>query len=298
MRLIGHLDAEGRARAFGDFLYLQGIDNQVEGEPDGHWAVWVMAEEHLDAARALLLEFQRDPADPRYAQAGREARARRHREEEANAAAQKRFFDATRLFPETTRPPLGPLTLLLIVTCVVVFLMQMTESLGPWVRSVLRLSHPLLDGLPEVRRGQVWRLFTPILMHGGMLHLLFNMLWLKDLGSLIERRQGTLTLGVLALALALISNLTQYIVAGPNFLGMSGVVYGLFGYIWVRGHTDPASGLFIDQTTVMLMLIWFLLCFTGWVGPIANGAHAGGLFAGAAWGFLSGRFSPPRFRGS
>jgi len=68
---------------------------------------------------------------------------------------------------------------------------------------------------------------------------------------------------------------------------MSGVVYGLFGYIWMRGKFDPASGLFIDQRSVILMMVWFGLCFTGWVGPIANIAHGGGLAVGALWGWLS-----------
>jgi len=74
---------------------------------------------------------------------------------------------------------------------------------------------------------------------------------------------------------------------GPNFGGMSGVVYGLLGYIWIRGKLDPGSGLFLHRETVIMMIVWFFLCFTGWVGDIANGAHAGGLLIGMACGWLS-----------
>lgn len=278
------------ARSFGDYLYVQGVDNQIEAEADGRYAVWVLAEEQLDRANAMLADFRSNPTDIRYLLAGKEARHRRNVEKEVLAAAQKRTFDSTRLFPEATRPPLGPFTLGLIALCVVVFLLQAADDFGPRVQAMLRISNFYHAGLPEVRRGEIWRLFTPVIMHGGMLHILFNMLWLKDLGSLVERRQGTLTLGLLILCVAVLSNVGQYLSSGPNFLGMSGVVYGLFGYVWVRGHTDPASGLFIDQQTVVFMLIWFLLCFTGWVGPIANTAHAVGLGCGAGWGFLSGRF--------
>ncbi len=143
--------------------------------------------------------------------------------------------------------------------------------------------------LPEVRQGEIWRLFTPVLLHFTVMHILFNMLWLQDLGSMIEGRQGTGHLLVLVVVLAVLSNFAQYLVSGPRFGGMSGVVYGLLGYIWIRGKFDPGSGLFLDPTTVVMMLVWFVLCFTPLlgIGPIANAAHAAGLVLGMAWGYLS-----------
>jgi len=82
------------------------------------------------------------------------------------------------------------------------------------------------------------------------------------------------------------SNLVQYAWGGPNFGGMSGVVYGLLGYIWVRGKLDPGSGLYLHQTTVIMMLVWLAFGFTG-ILSIANGAHLGGLVVGLGWGYLS-----------
>ena len=68
---------------------------------------------------------------------------------------------------------------------------------------------------------------------------------------------------------------------------MSGVNYGLFGYIWMKGKFDPGDGLELNPTTITILLAWFVICFTGVFGNIANGAHAGGLAVGAAWGYLS-----------
>jgi GlpG protein len=68
---------------------------------------------------------------------------------------------------------------------------------------------------------------------------------------------------------------------------MSGVIYGLLGYVWLRGKFDPASGLFLHPSTVTMMIIWFFACFTRWLGPIGNWAHAAGLVMGMAWGYLS-----------
>jgi membrane associated rhomboid family serine protease len=142
--------------------------------------------------------------------------------------------------------------------------------------------------LPEVRRGELWRLITPIFIHFSWMHILFNMLWLKDLGSMIEARQGSGFLTIMVLVTAIASNLAQFLAVGPDFGGMSGVVYALMGYIWIRGKLDPGSGLFLHPSTVMMMIIWFFVCWTGAVGHVANFAHAGGLLAGMAWGGLSG----------
>ena len=147
---------------------------------------------------------------------------------------------------------------------------------------------PWDNTLPEIRHGEVWRLITPIFIHFHVLHILFNMLWLRDLGSMIESRQSSTYLLVLVLVIAACSNVAQfYFGHAPNFGGMSGVVYGLLGYIWIRGKLDPGSGLYLHAYTVMMMLIWLVVCFTGYIGAIANAAHVAGLIMGMAWGWLS-----------
>ena len=137
------------------------------------------------------------------------------------------------------------------------------------------------DSLTEVRGGQVWRLVTPIFLHFGLLHILFNMYWLYDLGTMIERRLGSILYILLILAIAVPSNYAQFAVTGPMFGGMSGVVYGLFGYVWVRGRLEPTSGLNLQSNVAVIMIGWFVLCATGLVGNMANWAHGGGLAMGA-----------------
>ena len=75
--------------------------------------------------------------------------------------------------------------------------------------------------------------------------------------------------------------------SGPAFGGMSGVNYALFGYIWIRGNNDPRFGLQLDQGTITMLLIWFVVCFTGLVGNIANAAHTLGLIVGVIAGWLA-----------
>ena len=305
MRMIGHLPNEPGARIFGDFLYACGIDNQIEAERDGLWALWVHDEEQLEKAKSLLAEFRRNPSDQKYREARTAAEERRLRAARENESARKRYFDSSKIFP-ATRLGFGVLTAVLIAISVVVgVLSRGAYSMGDFNQRVIQplsvTSYSLTGrylrwtkGLREIREGQVWRVITPIFIHFGPLHLIFNMMWLFDLGTMIERRQGTRLLALLVVVIAATSNLAQYFWRGPDFGGMSGVVYGLIGYIWMRGRFDPRSGLYLHPTTVTMAMIWFVLCLVNVIPNVANTVHAVGLGVGLAWGFLSSQIAGRR----
>jgi GlpG protein len=147
------------------------------------------------------------------------------------------------------------------------------------------------DGMSDIRRGEIWRLITPIFLHFGLPHLVFNLIWLVSLGSQIESRQGAVWLGIVVLASALAGNLAQYALSGPLFGGMSGVVYGLFGYIFVRMVRSPKDSLVVGRETTFIMALVLVLGFVGVLdgvagGAIANWAHLFGLLGGMAVGLL------------
>jgi GlpG protein len=279
MRLIGHLKNEASAKAFSGYLASTNVRNLIEADPEG-WAVWIHSEDQIESGQQALAAYLQNPADMKYQLASQAAEAmeRQSRREEAKAA--KRLHDRDRIW---ARSGLAPLTLSLIGVTVAV---SLAIGLNPTPYGVrwLTISNGGMEFLAEVRTGQIWRLITPIFIHYGPLHLLFNMLWLSDLGSMIEKRQGPVKLALLVVVLAIVSNLGQYWVDGPFFGGMSGVVYGLFGYIWLRGQCDPASSLTLSPTTVWMMLAWYFLCLFGFVGHVANSAHTVGLVVGVLWG--------------
>lgn len=292
MRMIGHLQHEADARLFGDYLYARGIKNDVESERDGTWMIWVHGEDELQTASDLLEEFRSNPQNPEYRKVAREAEELRRSEEEKNAAAAKRQFDSSQVFRRGALG-MGPLTTALIAISVLVYLFrELGGNKDFW--NILFISNydtgslatRIQFGLPEVRNGQIWRLLTPIFLHFGILHIFFNMLWLRDLGSAVEARQGAWYLAVFVLVIGLCSNLGQYLLSGPLFGGMSGVVFALLGFVWMKSKFDPFSGYFLHPSTVTMMLIWFAIGFLGFL-PIANTVHAVGLGLGIAWGYIS-----------
>jgi GlpG protein len=304
--MIGNLSGEERARTFGDYLYVQGIENQIEADKDGSWAVWIHAEEELERARGLLASFLENPADPKFKTTGRTADELREQKRKEQIQYEKRLKRRRHLFRPLTGYGFGPVTILLICVSVVVtirskfgddlqsvlpfFITQIPFPDAYGFRGLADLFHRILHLraiLPEISHGEVWRLFTPMFVHFSFPHIFFNMLWLRDLGSMVEARQSSWLLVILVLVFAAISNLAEYLFHGPIFGGMSGVVYALVGYIWIRGKLDPGSGLYLHPSTVTMMIIWFFVCLIGFMGPVANTAHAAGLLVGMAWGYLS-----------
>jgi GlpG protein len=301
MRMIGQLQDEDQARRFGRFLYGRGINNQVdESRTGGGWEIWVHDETRLDEALSHLQQFTQNPNDPIFTETTQVAVERRQRQEAQEAPKRARVIDARAAFYH--RPiPYGILTVILIGISVIVFLLtkagdDLRSAYPLFITTYLTNDRIVLwQSLPEVFHGQIWRLFTPMFVHFGLMHIFFNMWWLRDLGNIIEARRGKVQFLALVFVIAGISNVAQYVVGGPMFGGMSGVVYGLLCYMWMQGKFNPASDLSLNPQIVTFMIIWFFLCLFGIIPHVANTAHAAGAVVGAAWGYLGARWATRRW---
>lgn len=319
MRLIGTVNSESDARRFGDFLLSAAMRNHVEQGASGDWQIWVEHDDHVDQAVAQFHAYQSNPNDPKYAEV--ETLARRVRREEAALAERRRqkFTDVRTSWAGAAARG-TPLAIALLVICVAlgVATLLTPPEISNRVLSALVFQPPAAVGaldaaaaasgapspvgkghlatmFTSIAHGEFWRLATPALLHGSILHLLFNMMWLNSLGRAIEMRRGTGFFFSLVLFSALLSNLaealwTVYGLGNPEgyaiFFGFSGVNYALFGYAWIVGRLRPYEGLVVPQQTVGMLLGWLVLCMTGLLGPVANAAHVGGLAIGcliAAW---------------
>ncbi len=298
MRLIGHLPDEVSARRFSDFLLVENVENQVEPEASGQWAVWIRDDEQVDQALADLENYQKEPDGKKYVSAARPAADKRAKEDEERADYVKRQFDRKSIWPQTLLSRAGACTLTLIGISVFVFLlMQVNESL---VRKWLSIVNINIIGdsysydrrfLFDVRNGQVWRLFTPMFLHFDVMHIFMNMWLLMDLGGAVERRYGTKWTLVLVLVIAAFSNVLEYSFSSPGFGGMSGVVFGLFGFVLVQSKYNPFSNFYVSPMMTAVLLFWFVFCIVGLPGEIANFVHWGGLASGAVIGYLCSLYS-------
>lgn len=240
----------------------------------------------------MLDRFRQNPSAAEFSSKAADAERLRSDEEKSQAEWRRRVHNRQRVFPGSRSYAAGLFTYALIVVCVVVAVLSKLGRDRDFVEYLL-ISLPGAGGfLPQVMHGEVWRLVTPMLLHFSAGHILFNMMWLFSLGSMIESVHGSNRFALLVLFFAIGSNLAEYLL-GHHVLfgGMSGVNYGLIGYVWIRGKFDPGSGLHLDRQSVIMAIAWFFLCFTGWVGPIANYAHGGGLVMGMAWGWISAQLA-------
>ncbi|HMO50291.1 MAG TPA: rhomboid family intramembrane serine protease [Kiritimatiellia bacterium] len=301
MREIGKIDNELDASTFRDYLFNQGIDAEIEATRSGAWSIWVHDEDRLEETAGLFARFQQNPQDQAFVAGAEGAEQRRAEREKEERKAARNLRGRDELFRAYGWMGIGHATLVLMVMSVLATLLirfgeqqeivqklAIAETFSMPGRGSVYYTH-----LAEVRAGQIWRLITPAFMHFGLLHIVFNMLWLRDLGSMMERVRGLRFFLVFFLLSAAVSNVGQFYVSGPYFGGMSGVVYGLLGYAWMQSRYHPGSGFLLHPFTVQMMLIWFVVCLSGLIGQVANTAHAVGLAIGVAWGYLDARRHVP-----
>lgn len=197
-----------------------------------------------------------------------------------------------------------PTTALLVVLTVGIFLLQ--SLWGMQVESWLSIV-PLafIKGqwwagtlVPDtLLTGQWWRLITPIFMHFGVMHLTFNLVWIWVFGRQVEWIDGAWRWLLFTLLWGIVSNLVQYACGSPWFGGLSGVVYGLMGYVWWNARYRPKNGYQMPPWLLGISLVWIVLGMlpipASWGWPqMGNGAHLGGLIMGivTAWGCRHGRW--------
>jgi membrane associated rhomboid family serine protease len=338
MRQLRELADQPSAQRLCDALLERGIEAEPIETQRGSFGVWVVDESKLKQAQALSERWlERDADDLELAaQRGRARRELSARIEDRRERARKALAERTE---QVRQPPHTPLTWGLIALCVGVFLLTNVGDLVSWLQTTwLGPYRPELGAnLPDARHvigsllildlqqqvvtehvsllglqldwlplswHQPWRLVTPMLLHFNLLHVLFNLLWLGILGALIELHHGTRQLAAFTLLASALPNILQLEMAqNPMFGGMSGVVYGLFGLVWMRARLDPGVGYVLSRGSVQFMLIWLGLGFLGefarvvgltQIVGIANWCHLGGLLLGMAWGALGARLARRR----
>lgn len=382
MRLIWTVEDEQKLMKFYYFLLTKGVRGHMEiippqkegQEPRG--TLWVVDEDDVLLAKQWLDEYLKDPHHPQFQGAHLEGQT-------IEAVETGKFLDGSDNKkppspppqPQAQPPVFGTLTLLILATCISLFIFALLGSIGneknqqpagfstKSLYALLLYDYPAkvelsdqlvakygaldakkLKELPEedllilekqsqtkkwqglyyhllnatkgwgegkafrpwegwskeptfekLRTGEFWRPFTPSLLHGNLFHIFFNLIWLMVLGSQIEKRLGAFRYLCFVLFTGVFSNTSQYLVSGYPFLGLSGVICGMLGYIWFRQKNAPWEGYQIQQGSLLFIGCFIFILALAEAGAfyldavhnirlstgVANTAHLSGVMAGA-----------------
>lgn len=179
-----------------------------------------------------------------------------------------------------------PFTLLITALCIGVYLLQYIGLQN----TIFELAHyPYYQGEDQ----QIWRYISHSLVHLSEAHIIFNLLWWWQFAGLIERYLGSFKLILLFLIAAILTGVAQNWASGPNFFGLSGVVYAVLAYVFAANKFSNPSPLDLPNSFLYSLLIGIGI---GFISPLfgvhmGNTAHITGLILGLLWGFSDARKS-------
>lgn len=126
-----------------------------------------------------------------------------------------------------------------------------------------------------------------VLRHGSLSHMLMNLGLIAVAGTVTERDIGAFRSAGLALACVVLGSLAQFLITGPDFLGISAAAYGFLAYAIL--HTTPTEKLVQTWVLILMFLgleVWFqsdqLAIYTHITSILIGGGYAmfGSLFGG------------------
>ncbi len=173
---------------------------------------------------------------------------------------------------------------LAILGCIGIYVgLAAQEDLQSW-ETLARFGYLTPDVIWD---GGYWALVTCVFVHFELWHLAFNLYWLWVLGSHLEREIGSLPFLAFFVVSAFVSSSFQLAVSDETGIGASGVVFAVFGLMWVARQRYPSFGRVLTTQTIQLFLIWLVGCvvvtYLG-IWRVGNTAHIVGLLFGGTVG--------------
>lgn len=275
MRKIGECSAE-KSQFLAEVLAGAGIGYQCDELYDGQVEFWAIEDEQQRRGKALFQEVMSAESTPALLKLQKEGQ---------QAQKQQRVESIKRDIEEKKHRIVysGRSTVaskwMMGISALLFVLSMVQPTLASEVKLWMLIWDPRSIPWQSLLDGQLWRLLTPMFLHFGILHVLFNCWWMWDLGRMVESRLGTLRFIALVAFISVPAHLGQAFLVGPMFGGLSGVVYGLLGYVWWRSRRDPRCGLELHPQTMMFMMIWLVMGFLVFKN-VANVVHVMGLVMG------------------
>jgi rhomboid protease GluP len=133
-----------------------------------------------------------------------------------------------------------------------------------------------------IRQGQLWRLLTPALLHGGLTHIVFNMYALLSFGQSLERHFGHGRFLLLYVLGAFAGNVLSFLMTNANSLGASTAVFALVGAegVFLIRNRRLFANQFRSAIGNIIFIVFINLFVIGALPNIDNWGHVGGLISG------------------
>ena len=318
MRKLHTFEQELDANRFTAVLTVNQVEAQVLRSNDNQWDLWIIDEDALSQAGKLLGEYQSNPDSPQIQMALAKAKKiqQQLKQEKAERIKQAKKIEVRTQFRDphhmmAAMQRKDTLTRKIILLCAIVFgaslvFQSQDGSQENFVRNALEAQ------FQQISQGQIWRLITPVFVHGtgqeflfDFLHIFFNMYWMYWLGTRLEIQFGLKTYlglfliaGVASILVPLLTPETGLLgirgLGGGSVVGMSGVVYGVIGFGWCKMKMKPSVGMRITPFVLMFSIGWMLFGIVsasssqgvGYNSSISHLAHLVGLLTGAMYAFV------------
>lgn len=193
-------------------------------------------------------------------------------------------------FQNRLRRAQAPATRALLIANIAVFAMMALAGVSMVTPNEVDLIRWGARFNPLIAGGQWWRILTPLFIHIGLVHLVFNMWALRNLGDFVERLYGPGRFLAVYFGAGLIGNIASYFVFPTGLAaGASGAIFGVLGalvaFIYRRRDAIPRLML-VQLRSSSFKFIGLNLAFGFMVRGIDNSAHLGGLLGGLVLGWV------------
>jgi len=138
--------------------------------------------------------------------------------------------------------------------------------------------------------GEVWRLITPVLLHGSILHILFNMYALYAIGRGLEIQFGNARFLLLYLVTAFTGNVLSFLITPNPSLGASTAIFGIVAAegVFIYQNRELFGGNARALLSNTFLIVFLNLAMGATTTGIDNWGHLGGLLGGFVFAWFAG----------
>ena len=147
----------------------------------------------------------------------------------------------------------------------------------------------LIKSNERIQAGELWRLLTPALLHGGFTHIVFNMYALLSFGQSLERQFGHSRFLLLYILGAFAGNVMSLLMTDANSLGASTAIFALVGAeaVFLVKNRRLFAGQFRSAIGNIIFIVFINLFIIGSLPNIDNWGHIGGLVGGLMFSWFA-----------